>query len=130
MNSQTGDRSTKSREKVLLGIKGEKISTEWLEDSGYKILKRNARIGHSDIDILAEDGETLVFVEVRTKSKTDRGMPEETLTKKKLKRMKKTAELYMAINHYNGKARLDAICVVLDSNHRISHREHYKGVGW
>jgi len=118
-----------SRGRVALGIKGEEISAEFLQDSGYRILKRNARIGHSDIDILAADGETLVFVEVRTKSKTDRGMPEETLTKKKLERMKKTAELYIAFNHYEGLARLDAVCIIIDNNNRISHLNHYAGIG-
>lgn len=127
MNSENRTVQAVSREKIELGILGEKISAEYLENSGYRILGRNTRIGHSDIDILAQDGETLVFVEVRTKSKTDRGMPEETLTKKKLRRMKKTAELYMAFNRYEGLARLDAVCIVIESN-QTTHMEHYKGI--
>lgn len=127
MNSENRTVQAVSREKIELGILGEKISAEYLENSGYRILGRNTRIGHSDIDILAQDGETLVFVEVRTKSKTDRGMPEETLTKKKLRRMKKTAELYMAFNRYEGLARLDAVCIVIERN-RTTHMEHYKGI--
>ena len=83
-----------SGKKVELGRKGEEIASNYLEDKGYIIIKRNYMIGHSDIDILARDNEFLVFIEVRTKSKKDRGMPEETLTKKKLRRMKNTAELY------------------------------------
>ena len=118
-----------SRDKVELGIKGENIAVSFLEVAGYRILKRNDRIGHSDIDILAQDGETLVFVEVRTKSTVDRGMPEETLTRKKLQRMKKTAELYIGWNRYEGVARLDAVCIVVDKTGNIKHLEHYIGVG-
>ncbi len=74
-----------SREKIELGIKGEDLAAGFLKETGYRILKRNYRIGHSDIDILAKDESTLVFIEVRTKSMEDRGMPEDTLTAKKLR---------------------------------------------
>ena len=118
-----------SGKKVELGRKGEEIASDFLEDKGYIIIKRNYMIGHSDIDILARDKKFLVFVEVRTKSKKDRGMPEDTLTKKKLRRMKNTAELYIAFNHYEGLARLDAVCIILDGSDTIKHLEHYEGVG-
>ncbi|MCK5199587.1 MAG: YraN family protein [Spirochaetales bacterium] len=123
------DQMRSSGQKIELGKKGEDIAAGFLEDSGYQILKRNYRIGHSDIDILAQDEEYLVFVEVRTKSKEDRGMPEDTLTVKKLRRMKNTAELYIAFNHYGGLARLDAVCIILDDSDSIKHLEHYVGVG-
>ncbi len=118
-----------SGKKIELGKKGEEIAAGFLKDAGFKILKRNYMIGHSDIDILAKYNEFLVFVEVRTKSKDDQGMPEDTLTKKKLRRMKNTAELYIAFNHYEGPARLDAVCIILDNSDRINHLEHYEGVG-
>ncbi|MCK5199109.1 MAG: YraN family protein [Spirochaetales bacterium] len=119
---------TSSGKKIELGRKGEDIAADFLKDAGYRILKRNHMIGHSDIDILAKKDEFLIFVEVRTKSKSDRGMPEDTLTKKKLRRMKNTAELYIAFNHYDGLARLDAVCIVLDNSGNIRHLEHYEGV--
>ena len=123
------DQIKSSGKKIELGKKGEEIAAGFLEDAGYKIIKRNYMIGHSDIDILAKNNEFLVFVEVRTKSKWDRGMPEDTLTKKKLRRMKNTAELYIAFNHYEGLARLDAVCIILDDSGSIKHLEHYEGVG-
>ncbi len=115
--------------KIELGRRGEDLASSFLKDLGYRIVKRNKMVGHSDIDILAYDGDILVFVEVRTKSKRDRGMPEETLTVKKLRRMKKTAEIYMAINQYHGAARLDAVCLVIEESDNISHFKHYIGVG-
>jgi putative endonuclease len=118
-----------SCKKIILGKKGEDIAENYLINQGYQILKRNFRIGHSDIDILARHNKYLVFVEVRTKSKADNGMPEDTLTKKKLRRMKNTAELYIAFNNYEGLARMDAICIILDDYDEIGHLEHYTGVG-
>jgi len=118
-----------SGNKVELGRKGEEIAAVYLQEKEYQILKRNYMIGHSDIDILAKNNEFLVFVEVRTKSNGARGMPEDTLTKKKLRRMKNTAELYIAFNHYDGLARLDAVCIILDNSDKVKHLEHYKGVG-
>lgn len=123
------DQIKSSREKIELGRKGEDIAAAFLIDSGYQILRRNHMIGHSDIDILAKKDKFLVFVEVRTKSREDRGMPEDSLTSKKLKRMKNTAELYIAFNHYGGLARLDAVCIVMDGSDRIKHLEHYEGIG-
>ena len=118
-----------SREKVELGEKGEELAAVYLKEKGYQILKRNYMIGHSDIDILAKKNEFLVFVEIRTKSNGARGMPEDTLTKKKLRRMKNTAELYIAFNQYEGLARLDAVCIILDNSDSVKHLEHYEGVG-
>lgn len=123
------DQIKSSGKKIELGRKGEDIAAAFLKNAGYQILKRNHMIGHSDIDILARNDDFLVFIEVRTKSKWDRGMPEDTLTAKKLRRMKNTAELYIAFNHYGGLARLDAVCIILDDSDRIKHLEHYEGVG-
>jgi len=119
----------KDRAKIELGMKGESLAEEYLMRQGYEIISRNERVGHSDIDILAQKEEVLVFVEVRTKSDGDRGMPEETLTEKKLSRMKKTAELYMAFHRYQGAARMDGICLILNKQDEIQHFKHYRGIG-
>ncbi|OQY31729.1 MAG: hypothetical protein B6241_13280 [Spirochaetaceae bacterium 4572_59] len=119
----------KNRKRIELGRKGEDIAQEYLEDRGYELVGRNERVGHSDIDILARDKEILVFVEVRTRSVEDRGMPEETLNAKKLKRMRKTAEIYMALHRYEGAARLDAVCLILEEGDKVSHFKHYSSVG-
>ncbi len=123
------DITKNSRRKVELGQKGEKIAADFLEEKGFQIIKQNYMIGHSDIDILAKNNEFLVFVEVRTKSGQESGMPEDTLTNKKLRRMQNTAELYIAFNHYEGIARLDAVCIILDGSDKVRHLEHYEGVG-
>ena len=118
-----------SLRKVDLGRKGEDLAEQYLIDQGYTILQRNEQVGHSDIDIMATEGQTLVFVEVRTKSNSNRGMPEETLNNTKLQRMRKTAEIYMAFKKYTGPARLDAVCIILEGGAKVTHLEHYKGIG-
>lgn len=117
-----------SRDRIELGRKGEAIASELLETKGMEILGKNLMVGHSDIDILAREGDIFVFVEVRTKLKIDRGMPEETLTYSKLKRMNQTAAYYLAKNHIEAQARLDAVCIVLDSSGQVRHMKHYVGV--
>lgn len=117
------------RDRVELGRKGESLAADLLECKGMTILGRNIMVGHSDIDILAMDGEVYVFVEVRTKLKIDRGMPEETLTFSKLKRMDQTASYYLARHNIDAPARLDAVCIVLDYSGSIKHMKHYAGVG-
>lgn len=116
-------------DRVELGRLGESLAADYLESEGMTVLDRNCRVGHSDIDILARDGDTLVFVEVRTKLKTDRGMPEETLTYGKLKQMKKTAGYYLAVKGIECPSRLDALCIVLDPFGAVRHLKHYRGVG-
>ena len=119
----------RSKFRVELGRKGEKLAADFLKSLDYTILKRNCRIGHSDIDILAKDKDTLVFVEVRTRSRKDRGMPEETLSTKKLRRMKRTAEIYLSAHNHESTSRLDAVCIVIDEFDKIRHFKHYKGIG-
>lgn len=118
-----------SGERMSLGRKGEEMAAAFLKGQGMEILGRNIMIGHSDIDILSRDGDCYVFVEVRTKLKVDRGMPEETLTYRKLKRMNRTASLYLAQHGISAPARLDAVCLVLDYCGGIRHIKHYRGVG-
>ncbi len=116
------------KDRKILGKFGEDLAEAMLENSGYKILKRNFFIGHSDIDIIAEIDKLIVFVEVRTKSSDQHGMPEETLTGKKIKQMKKTAGLYLEKFKVQNAARLDAVCIIMDDETgEITHLKHYKG---
>jgi len=115
--------------RIELGAKGEDIAEQYLRDAGYKIVKRNCRVRHSDIDVLASRDDTLVFVEVRTKSNSNYGMPEESITKTKLRQMKKTAEIYLAFHEWIGSVRMDAICIILEESGKVTHFQHYSGVG-
>ncbi len=53
----------------VLGSKGEDVAAEFLERQGFRILHRNWRLRHKEVDIIAEDGAQLVFVEVKTRTR-------------------------------------------------------------
>lgn len=81
-NKQTGDY-------------GENIACKYLKNMGYKILERNYRIRGGEIDIVAKDKDTLVFVEVKTRYSHEYGLPEESITPWKIKALLKTARFYI-----------------------------------
>lgn len=66
-----------SFERKQLGASGEDLAAEFLEKLGYKIIQRNLRLKVGEIDILAQDDETIIVVEVKTKRYTHQGLPEE-----------------------------------------------------
>ena len=86
-----------SFERKALGKKGEDFSSEYLEKNGYKIIVRNFSNRRGEIDIIAIENDTLIFVEVRTVS-TPLIDPEETITAEKRKRIRRTAEYFLLKN--------------------------------
>ena len=92
------------------GEVGENLACEYLRKQGYKILERNYRIRGGEIDIVAQDGSTLVFVEVKTRYSHDFGPPVESMTFWKIKALLKTARFYVQkINWGHREYRLDFI---------------------
>lgn len=81
--------------KIQDGNYGEDLACEYLKKQGYKIIERNFRIRGGEIDIVAKDGETLVFVEVKTRWSHDFGLPKESVTFWKIKSLLKTAGVYL-----------------------------------
>jgi putative endonuclease len=77
------------------GRLGEDLATKFLEAKGYKILDRNYSTKFGELDIIARDGETLVFVEVKTKTSDQFGSPEEMITPHKLHQIQNTAQSYL-----------------------------------
>lgn len=77
------------------GNYGEYLACEYLKEQGYKILERNYRIQGGEIDIVAKDGETLVFIEVKTRWSHEYGPPVESMTPWKIKALLKTARFYV-----------------------------------
>ncbi len=97
---------------LKFGNKGEELACEHLKKLGYKILDRNFRIRGGEIDIVAKDGEYLVFVEVKTRWSHEFGLPVESVTPWKVKYLLKTAKFYLQkINWGNGPYRLDFVSV-------------------
>lgn len=79
-----------------LGDRGERFAACFLEAKGFEILERNYRCQVGEVDLVAQEGECLVFVEVRSRSSDDFGTPEESITQQKRRRLAQVAECYVA----------------------------------
>lgn len=100
----------------LLGKYGEDQAANFLEAKGYKILDRNARTAAGEVDIVASDGGTLVFVEVKTRSTNFSGHPLQAITPRKLSTIRKVAAGWCAAHRVsNTQVRFDAVSVVIAS---------------
>jgi putative endonuclease len=79
-----------------LGLSGESLAVEELERRGYAILARRYRTAYGEIDIVAEDGQTLVFVEVKARATAEFGTAAEAVTRRKQLRLVRMARDYLA----------------------------------
>jgi putative endonuclease len=102
--------------KIKLGATGEALAVNYLKRSGYKIIEQNFRVRAGEIDIIAEQDGTLVFVEVKTRTDTRFGSPLESITASKKNHLSKVALEYMSRHDCHERpARFDVIGVQLDT---------------
>ena len=111
------------------GRAGERAAAEYLRRAGYEICALNWRQGRYELDIVARREEVLHFVEVKTRSNTDMGLPREYVTPAKQRRLKKTALYYLCEKQLDCPARFDVAEVYADSpysreNVRIEYLEN------
>jgi putative endonuclease len=93
-----------------LGKTGEGIAANYLLRKGYKILQENWRFGKNEIDLIALDGVTTVFVEVKARVTDNRGHPEQAVTITKQRAIKKVADAYL-YEYETIKIRFDIIAI-------------------
>ena len=79
---------------LTIGKYGEDLACLYLQKMGYKIVERNFRIRGGEIDIIARDGKTLVYVEVKTRTSHKFGLPEESVNYHKIKFLERAAKFY------------------------------------
>ncbi|HEX8122106.1 MAG TPA: YraN family protein [Solirubrobacteraceae bacterium] len=111
-----------------LGRDGERLAAEHLERLGYEIVARNHRTRYGEIDLIAVDADTLVFVEVKTRR--GRGRPWDALDDRKQRQVRRMAIAYMAEVDERPKrrrVRFDAIGVSFDAGGRLASLEHLEG---
>jgi putative endonuclease len=117
------ERTTGSRQR--LGHWGENVAAIHLEAAGYAILGRNWRCAGGEIDLVARDGETIVFVEVKTRRGRDFGAPEEALTPRKAEKLISLGQQYMVDHDLEDvNWRIDLISVELDRDGRLLRCDH------
>jgi putative endonuclease len=96
-----------------LGQWGENLAADYLERRGYAIRQRNYRCPVGEMDIVAEDGGCLVFVEVRTRRGQKYGTPEESVTEAKQTKLVEVVQTYLQEHDWPGDWRIDVVAVEL-----------------
>ncbi len=107
-----------------VGQMGEDLATEYLFGLGYSIKERNWRFSRAEIDIIAFHDDTLIFVEVKTRSYDYYGQPEESISAKKERLICDAAAAYMSKNEYEWAFRFDIISILLSNTEPVI--KHYE----
>ena len=108
-----------------LGKWGEDLAAGYLQRKGYVILERDWKSGHRDLDIIALDGDVVVFVEVKTRRNRQFGDPVDAVGYQKIRNLQQAANHYVKYRHINRDIRFDIVCVTgtSDSEADIEHIE-------
>jgi putative endonuclease len=112
LKSRLKPESQGSASRTALGEGGENVAARHLRGLGYRIIERNFRCELGEVDIIARDGKTLVFVEVKTREEDD-PMPEEQVNSAKQHQITKAAKIYLSrFGSPQPPARFDVIGIV------------------
>ncbi|MBI4188221.1 MAG: YraN family protein [Chloroflexi bacterium] len=117
-------RACPERSRRNTGILGEKLAQDFLKKRGYRILETNYRCPQGEIDIIARHKDSLVFIEVRTKTSLEFGSPEESITAIKRNHLRATASHYVQ-DHADlpQQWRIDFVAVELNEKGKLSRIE-------
>ena len=109
----------------LLGKKGEDLAVAFLIKKGYAILERNYRYQKAEVDILAKKDQTLAVIEVKTRSTTDFGNPQDFVKPKQIERLVNAVDAYITSNLLDLEVRFDIIAIVRSGDkYDIEHLEN------
>lgn len=116
-------------DKIETGKAGEKLAVAFLKQQGFKILETNFKSKLGEIDIVALDQNTLVFVEVKARTSLEFGLPEEAVGYRKLEHIRKSADYYRSIrkNLPEGE-RIDVVAIEKDFGGNLRRLELIKNV--
>lgn len=108
----------------LLGQIGEDLAAYYLEQHGYTIQDRDWHSGHKDLDLVVTKDNTIVFVEVKTRTGTIWGDPQDFVNDRKIRRIVSSADAYLRYNQINMDVRFDIISVVAEGGEfKVEHIE-------
>lgn len=119
----------KSNHRQSLGRLGESLAAAFLKNKGYKILERNWRTPYGEIDLVASHEESVIFVEVKTRTNSSLGPPEISITPRKEEHMRSAAEYYIQ-QHPDLLTdwRIDLITIQLRRNDAPALIDHFENV--
>ena len=107
-----------------LGKKGEQLAVDHLIKNGYAIVERNYRFDKAEVDIIAQKKDTLAIIEVKTRSSTDFGDPQDFVKAKQIKNLVTAVDEYVTVNDLDVEIRFDIIAIVKNgNNYSIEHLE-------
>ncbi len=94
-----------------VGLEGEAVARRFLKGLGFRIVEENFNCPLGEIDLIVEDGDILVFVEVKTRRSTRFGTPAEAVHARKQRQILRVAEAYMREHRFRGPCRVDVVAV-------------------
>lgn len=106
-----------------LGQRGEALAVAHLKRKGLRIETRNFRCRLGEIDLIARDGNVLVFVEVRSRTSREFGLPQESVDYRKQQRLRRIAQVYLQ-GRPETAVRFDVVAVLFDRSGNLVHLEH------
>jgi putative endonuclease len=115
-----------SRSRKEAGQAAEDQASAYLQELGWKIVQRNWRCRSGEIDLVARDQDTLVFVEVRSRTSPGRfGTAIEAVTPRKCRQVRETAEVFLRMNGFAGKpVRFDVVAVTFAKDGSVEELKH------
>ena len=128
--TRLGEEKKKDGRKQL-GAWGESVAAHNLKAQGYRIVQRNWRCRHGEIDLVAQAGDTWVFVEVKTRRGRAFGTPEEGVSPHKLRKLFELGQHDLLANDLDDvEWRIDLVAVELDSRGKLLRCEHVPNIGF
>jgi putative endonuclease len=116
-------RVMKYSKRKALGIWGEQQAMRFLVANGYRVIATNYTFGRCEVDIIVDKNDTLIFVEVKTRSSLRFGYPEEFVTDAQLERIRTVVQAFCTERNYTGERRIDIISVSKGPPFELSHFE-------
>ncbi|MGK0253317.1 MAG: putative endonuclease [Mariniflexile sp.] len=108
-----------------LGKKGEQLAVDFLFKNNYEIIERNYRFDKAEVDIIAKKNDILAIIEVKTRSSSDFGNPQDFVKPKQIQRLVKAVDEYVTVNGLNVEVRFDIIAIIREGNKfNIEHLEN------
>ena len=106
-----------TRERLALGKLGEELAFKKVKRLGYKCIARNYRCALGEIDLIAKDGDCLVFIEIKTRRGRSLGSIKEAIDKRKKRQLSKVALAYLKSNNScDVKSRFDVVAISLNQD--------------
>lgn len=112
-------------DKILTGAKGESLAAEFLKKKGFEIVARNYRHRRSEIDLIVRRDDWVIFVEVKTRTSTPFGHPEQFVDSAKARQIFQAAEEFIFSTDWQGHVRFDVVSVII-RNEQEPEIEHFE----